>query len=77
MSRYDSPLPWQVNVDRIERARVLKAWTRKHLAHVARVDPKTVTDMCNGRRRPTLATVQAICAALDLTTAEAIAFEEQ
>jgi transcriptional regulator with XRE-family HTH domain len=66
---------WAVDVDRIERARVLKAWTRKQLAAVAHVDPKTLTDMCSGRRRPTLGTVQAVCAALELPVAEAIVFE--
>jgi transcriptional regulator with XRE-family HTH domain len=64
-----------VNVDRIERARVLNAWTRKQLAGVAHVDPKTLSDMCSGRRRPTFGTVQAICAALGLTAAEVIVFE--
>jgi transcriptional regulator with XRE-family HTH domain len=67
---------WSVNVDRIERARVLNAWTRKRLASVARVDPKTLTDMCSGRRRPTFGTVQAVCAALSLTVAEVILFED-
>src|SRR2546429_7482567 len=67
---------WTVNVDRIERARLLNAWTRKHLATVAQVDQKTLTDMCSGRRRPTLGTVQAVCAALNLTVAEAILFPD-
>jgi transcriptional regulator with XRE-family HTH domain len=65
-----------VNVGRIERARVLNAWTRKHLAGVAHVTPKTLTDMCSGRRRPTFGTVQAICAALGLTVADVIMFED-
>lgn len=67
---------WAVDVDRIERARVLRAWTRRHLAHVARVTPKTVADMCSGRRRPTFGTVQAICAALDLVVADVIVFKD-
>jgi DNA-binding XRE family transcriptional regulator len=65
---------WAVDVDRIERARVLNAWTRKHLASVAHVDPKTLADMCSGRRRPTLGTVQAICSALGLVVADVITF---
>ena len=65
---------WSVNVDRIERARVLNAWTRKQLASVAHVDPKTLTDMCSGRRRPTFGTVQALCAALGLSIADVILF---
>jgi DNA-binding Xre family transcriptional regulator len=65
-----------VNVGRIERARVLNAWTRKHLAGVAHVTPKTLTDMCSGRRRPTFGTVQAICIALGLSVADVIVFED-
>jgi DNA-binding XRE family transcriptional regulator len=64
-----------VNVDRIERARELNAWTRKHLAGVAQVHPKTLTDMCSGRRRPTCDTVRAICAALNLTIADVIVLD--
>ncbi len=67
---------WSLNVDRIERARVLNAWTRKHLAGVAPVDPKTLTDMCSGRRRPTFGTLQALCHALGLTVADVIQFED-
>jgi DNA-binding Xre family transcriptional regulator len=66
-----------VNVGRIERARVLNAWTRKHLAGMAHVDPKTLTDMCNGRRRPTFGTVQAICTALSLTVADVVMFDDE
>jgi transcriptional regulator with XRE-family HTH domain len=65
------------DVDRIERARVLNAWTRKHLASVAHVDPKTLTDMCNCRRRPTFGTIQAISAALGLSVADVIVFDNE
>jgi DNA-binding XRE family transcriptional regulator len=67
---------WSVNVDRIERARVLNAWTRRHLASVAQVDPKTLADMCSGRRWPTFMTVQAVCAALGLAVEDVIVFED-
>ena len=66
---------WSVDVDRIERARVLKAWTRRRLAEAAHVDPKTLTDMCNGRRQPSLRTVQAVCAALGMAIADVLDFE--
>lgn len=69
-------LHWSINVHPIERARVLNAWTRKHLASVAHVDQKTLTSMCNGRRRPTLGTVQAICRALGLSVADVIVFHD-
>ncbi len=72
-----APARWSVNAEPIERARVLNGWTRKHLAGIAHIDPKTLTDMCNGRRRPTFATLHAICTALGLTIAEAIRFEEE
>lgn len=71
-----SAVRWVVDVQRIERARVLRAWTRQYLAEVADIDPKTLTDMCNGRRRPTFATIQAICTALELTIADVIHFED-
>lgn len=67
---------WSVNVDRIERARVLKGWTRKKLATVAQVDSKTLTDMCHGRRLPTLGTVQAVSTALGLTISDVIVFDD-
>jgi DNA-binding XRE family transcriptional regulator len=77
VNRHHAGARWSVNVGRIERARVLNAWTRKHLADVAHVDPKTLTDICSGRRRPNLGTVQAICGALGLTVADVIVFEEE
>ena len=67
---------WSVDAHRIERARVLRAWTREHLARVAHVDPKTLADMCSGRRRPNLRTVQAVCTALDLTIGDIIVFDD-
>jgi DNA-binding Xre family transcriptional regulator len=69
--RADTPI-----AGRIDRARVLNAWTRKHLASVAHVDPKTLADMCAGRRQPTFGTVQAVCTALGLAVADVIRFEE-
>jgi transcriptional regulator with XRE-family HTH domain len=68
---------WSLNVDRIERARVLNAWTRKQLAREAHVDPKTLTDMCNRRRQPTFGTVQAVCEALGLTVADVVIFADR
>ncbi len=65
-----------MNVDRIERARVLNAWTRRHLAKVAHVDPKTLTDMCTGRRTPSFRTVQAVCSALGMTFSDVILFDD-
>ena len=70
------PVRWSVNVERIERARVLNAWTREHLARVAHVDAKTLADMCKGRRRPRLRTVHAVCIALGLTIKDVVVFEE-
>src|SRR5258708_5533651 len=67
---------WSVDVDRIERARVLNAWTRTQLASVAHVDPKTLSDMCNRRRQPMFATVQAVCAAPRLAVPEVILFAD-
>jgi transcriptional regulator with XRE-family HTH domain len=54
---------------------MLRGWTQRELAHNARVDPGTLSDLLRQRRRPTFGTVQAICASLDLVLAEAITFE--
>lgn len=76
MTGHRTSARWSVNAGRIERARVLNAWTRKHLAGVAHVTPKTLMDMCSGRRRPTFGTVQAVCGALGLTVADVSVFED-
>jgi DNA-binding XRE family transcriptional regulator len=68
---------WSVDVNRIDRTRVLNAWTRKQLATAAHVDAKTLRDMCSGRRQPTLRTVEAVCTALGLTVADVILFEDR
>lgn len=66
---------WTVNVDAIERARILRCWTLTDLPRVAHVDRGTLSDLIHGVRQPTLGTVQAIVTALSLTMAEAIVFE--
>lgn len=70
-------IEWWVNVRAIERARILRGWTKADLARVAHVDPGTVSDLGKGRRRrPTFGTVQALCVALDLTLPDVIVFED-
>jgi transcriptional regulator with XRE-family HTH domain len=66
---------WSVDVARIERARILNGWTRRQLGGAAKVAPKTLNDMCNGRRRPHPGTIQAVCRALDLRLQDVIRFE--
>ena len=63
-----------MNVGVVERARILRGWTQRELARIARVDPGTMSDLLKQRRRPTFGTVQAICASLNLALAEVIAF---
>jgi len=60
----------------VERARILRGWTKADLARVAHVDPGTVSDLGKRRRRPTLGTVQALCVALGLTLPDVIVFED-
>jgi DNA-binding Xre family transcriptional regulator len=69
-------LEWVVDVTAIDRARILRGWTRRDLAQHARVDEGTLCDLCAGRRRPTFGTLGAICQALDLTLDDVIAFSE-
>src|SRR5258708_36742752 len=73
-SRDAGSVHWHLNVSAIERARVLRGWTRTRLAHTAQVDDKTLRDMLSGRRRPTFGTVQAVSSALDMTLSDVIQF---
>lgn len=42
-------LKWSVNIDAIERARVLRGWTRRDLAREGHVDQGTLCDLFAGR----------------------------
>jgi DNA-binding XRE family transcriptional regulator len=66
---------WSVRVDLIEQARVLSGRTRERLAADAHVDPKTLRDMLNERRRPTVGTVHCVLRVLELDPRDVIAFE--
>lgn len=58
----------------IDRARILRGWTRRDLAQHAHVDEGTLCDLFAGRRRPTFGTLRAICQSLDLSLDHVIAF---
>jgi transcriptional regulator with XRE-family HTH domain len=64
---------WSVNVVTIDRARVLRGWTRRELGHEAHVDEGTLCDLFAGRRRPTFGTLRAICDSLGLSLEDVIA----
>ena len=72
-----SPLFWSVDVVTIDRARVLRGWTRRELGHEAHVDEGTLCDLFAGRRRPTFGTLRALCGALDLDLEDVLAFAPQ
>jgi hypothetical protein len=65
---------WTVNVDAIERARILRGWTVVDLSRIAHVDRGTFRLMVHGARRPTLGTIQAIVTALGLPLSDVIVF---
>jgi hypothetical protein len=65
---------WTVDVDLIERHRVVRGWSRQQLAAAAHVDPKTLRDLLGRRRRPNLGTVQAVSRTLELTLTDVITF---
>jgi hypothetical protein len=65
---------WSLNVEMIERERVLRGWTQRELSRNAHVDQGTLCDLLARRRRPTFGTVQAICTTLRLTLAQVIVF---
>ena len=65
---------WTVNVDVIERTRILRGWTVVELSRVAHVDRGTFSDLIQGQRQSTLGTVQAIASALGLALSDVIVF---
>jgi Helix-turn-helix. len=65
---------WSVNVEAIERARILRGWTRRELANQAHVDEGTLCDLFAGRRRPVFGTLRALCRALGLALDQVITF---
>jgi transcriptional regulator with XRE-family HTH domain len=67
-------LEWSVDVGEIDRARILRGWTRRDLAQRAHVDEGTLCDLFAGRRHPTFGTLRAISQALDLSLGDVIAF---
>jgi transcriptional regulator with XRE-family HTH domain len=58
----------------MDRARILRGWTRRDLAQQAHVDEGTLCDLFAGRRRPTFGTLCALCQALELPLEDVIAF---
>jgi len=67
-------LAWSVDAAAIDRARILRGWTRRDLAEQARVDEGTLCDLFAGRRRPTFGTLRALCNSLGLSFDSVIAF---
>jgi transcriptional regulator with XRE-family HTH domain len=67
-------LEWSVDAAAIDRARILRGWTRRDLAREARVDEGTLCDLFAGRRRPTFGTLRTISQALELSLADVIKF---
>ena len=61
----------------IDRARILRGWTRRDLAQHAHVDEGTLCDLFAGRRRPTFGTLRALCQALGLAFEGVIAFSDE
>jgi ribosome-binding protein aMBF1 (putative translation factor) len=68
---------WQVRSEVVERERILRGWTREQLTQAADIDPKTLRDLLNGRRRPTLGTVSTLSRALGVPLGDVIAIIEQ
>jgi transcriptional regulator with XRE-family HTH domain len=70
-------LGWSVEAGAIDRARILRGWTRRDLAQHAHVDEGTLCDLFAGRRRPTFGTLRALCEALELELESIITFNEE
>jgi transcriptional regulator with XRE-family HTH domain len=69
-------LEWSVDVGEIDRARILRGWTRRDLAQRAHVDEGTLCDLFARRRRPTFGTLRAVCLPLELRLNQVIDFSE-
>jgi DNA-binding Xre family transcriptional regulator len=69
-----SPTLWTVNAAAMDRARVLRGWTRRDLAEHADVDEGTLCDLFASRRHPTFGTLRALCQALELSLGDVIEF---
>lgn len=67
---------WSVDAGAIDRARILRGWTRRDLAQQAHVDEGTLCDLFAGRRRPTFGTLRALCSVLALCLDDVIVFDE-
>jgi DNA-binding Xre family transcriptional regulator len=65
---------WSVDAGAIDRARILRGWTRRDLARQAHVDEGTLCDLFAARRRPTFGTLRALCRALELALEDVIKF---
>ena len=68
---------WSVNAAVIDRARIVRGWTRRDLAQHAHVDEGTLCDLFAARRRPTFGTLRALCQALDLSLEGVITFGDR
>ncbi len=66
---------WYLDVTTIDRARILRGWTRRDLGRQANIDEGTLCDLFAGRRRPNFGTLRAVCHALGLSMELAIRFE--
>ena len=71
-----SALDWSVDVAAMDRGRILRGWTRRDLARQSHVNEGTLCDLFAGRRRPTFATLRAICRALELPLHAVIIFSD-
>ena len=67
-------LEWSVNTGAIDKARILRGWTRRDLAQHAHVDEGTLCDLFAGRRRPTFGTLRTLCQTLELSLEDVIFF---
>lgn len=67
-------LEWSVDAGAIDRARILRGWTRRDLAQRAHIDEGTLCDFFAGRRRPTFGTLRALCKTVELSLKDVIEF---
>lgn len=62
--------PYEKYGEAIQKLRKQKGWSQEELAERAKLDPKSIVQIENAKRNPTLKTLQKIASALDVSVSK-------
>lgn len=62
--------PFEKYGEAVARLRKQKGWSQEELADKAKLDPKSIVQIENAKRNPTLKTLQKVAAALDVSVSK-------